>query len=234
VKLIVAASDYVGLKIIEFLSDRRAEVGWLILDPKDRGGHNSKIVQAYRKGTRGGAVEEASALKNPKFVSSLSRSRLRLGILAWWPYLLRGKVLTVPALGWVNLHPAYLPYNRGKHPNFWCLVDGTPPGVTLHAVDRGIDTGPVLAQKGLEIGWEDTGETVYKKLRDLAVDLFREVYERMVSDGLPRVPQPKGAGSFHASHEIEDVSRIALDAPTKARQLFNVSRARMFPPHPTA
>ena len=59
-----------------------------------------------------------------------------MGILAWWPYILKGRVIKIPKKGWLNFHPAYLPFNRGKHPNFWCLVDETKCGVTLYFIDE--------------------------------------------------------------------------------------------------
>jgi methionyl-tRNA formyltransferase len=58
-----------------------------------------------------------------------------LGVLAWWPYLLKPRVLAMPRLGFINTHPSLLPHNRGKHYNFWALVEQAPFGVTLHRVD---------------------------------------------------------------------------------------------------
>ena len=47
----------------------------------------------------------------------------------------------------VNLHISYLPFNRGAHPNFWSFYDNTPSGVTIHLINEGIDSGPILFQK---------------------------------------------------------------------------------------
>ena len=47
----------------------------------------------------------------------------------------------------INIHISYLPYNKGYHPNFWAFFENTPSGVTIHLVDEGIDTGPILFQK---------------------------------------------------------------------------------------
>ena len=46
-----------------------------------------------------------------------------------------------------NLHISYLPYNRGAHPNFWSFYENTPAGVTIHLIDNGVDTGPIVKQK---------------------------------------------------------------------------------------
>ena len=47
----------------------------------------------------------------------------------------------------INLHISYLPYNRGSYPNYWSFKENTPNGVSIHHIDDGIDTGPVLVQK---------------------------------------------------------------------------------------
>ena len=50
----------------------------------------------------------------------------------------------------INLHISYLPYNKGAHPNFWSFAENTPSGVSIHKVDRGIDTGNIIYQKLLD------------------------------------------------------------------------------------
>jgi methionyl-tRNA formyltransferase len=49
----------------------------------------------------------------------------------------------------INLHASYLPWNRGAYPNFWAHYDQTPSGVSIHLIDEGIDTGPIIYQKML-------------------------------------------------------------------------------------
>ncbi|MBI5620869.1 hypothetical protein HY949_03760 [Candidatus Gottesmanbacteria bacterium] len=58
------------------------------------------------------------------------------------------RMFSFPRLGCVNLHPAPLPFYRGISPTFWILARGEQTaGVTLHRVDRGLDTGPIISQK---------------------------------------------------------------------------------------
>lgn len=232
--MIVLASGYVGWKVIEYLVGRKEAVRFLVLDERDAGGYNKKILAAYASSVHPGTVRYSDALADEVFLSELERARLRIGILAWWPFLLRGGIASIPEGGWVNFHPGYLPYNRGKHPNFWCLVDGTPCGVTLHYINDKIDGGAIVAQELLEVSWEDTGETIYKRSQERLLDLFRRNFDAIVAGRLPGIRQEENAGSLHLSSQIDDASLIALDEPCTARKLLNVIRARMFPPHPTA
>jgi methionyl-tRNA formyltransferase len=232
--MIVLASDYVGLKVVEFLFQRGERVTFVVMDSADRGGYNGRIEQLCRSSSRDCVLVGAAQLKNDDFLKRVAQTQPRIGILAWWPHILKSPIHSIPQLGWLNLHPSYLPFNRGKHPNFWCLADGTPCGVSLHFIDEGIDTGAVAAQTPMDISWEDTGETVHHKSRELILQLFREKFDAIVEGRLPGVKQPSEIGSFHTASEIEEASRINLDAPCTARKLFNIIRARMFSPHPTA
>ncbi|WP_052265200.1 formyltransferase family protein [Ruegeria sp. ANG-R] len=74
----------------------------------------------------------------------------------------------------INLHISYLPYNRGAHPNFWSFFDGTPAGVTIHLIDEGIDTGPILFQKRVvftanEITFAQTYDRLFKEIEALFI-----------------------------------------------------------------
>ena len=99
-----------------------------------------------------------------------------LGVLAWWPKIIKEPLLSLPNLGFINTHPSLLPYNRGKHYNFWALVEEAPFGVTLHFIDSGIDTGDIIFQMPIDYDWCDTGETLYKKAQAEMVRLFVDNY----------------------------------------------------------
>lgn len=153
-----------------------------------------------------------------------------LGVLAWWPTLLRDPLLSLPRLGWLNMHPSLLPFNRGKHPNFWAIVDQTPAGASLHFVDRGVDTGPILAQERLEFDWTATGKDVYQESVALCLDLFRHNFDRALL-GVPLPAQPHG-GTSHFAAEMDLISHLDLDQEMRVADLLNLLRARTFPPHP--
>ena len=68
----------------------------------------------------------------------------------------------------INLHISYLPYNRGCHPNFWSFIENSPKGVTIHEVDKGLDTGPILEQEVIDIDLLDNFNILSKKLKFLS------------------------------------------------------------------
>ena len=62
----------------------------------------------------------------------------------------------------INLHLSFLPFNRGAHPNFWSFIEDTPSGVSIHEIDDGVDTGPIIFQKKLNL--------IIKKIRILLLN----------------------------------------------------------------
>ena len=102
-----------------------------------------------------------------------------LGLLAWWPKIIRQPLLSLPRRGMVNTHPSLLPYGRGKHYNFWSIVDRVPFGVSLHRIDEGIDSGDVVAQAELPYDWEDTGGSLYRKATDAMLKLVLVKYPKL-------------------------------------------------------
>lgn len=157
---------------------------------------------------------------------------LDVGVLAWWPFILREPLLSLTHHGFINTHPSLLPHNRGKHYNFWAIVEQAPFGVTLHWVDAGVDTGGILAQRQIAYDWTDNGGTLYRKAQAAMLSLFFETYPRLRVGHTPSNAQSLSAGSFHHSSELEKASRIDLDANYTARQLLNLLRARTFDGHP--
>jgi methionyl-tRNA formyltransferase len=155
-----------------------------------------------------------------------------LGILAWWPRILTQKLLNVPARGFINTHPSLLPHNRGKHYNFWAIVEQRPFGVSLHHVSAGIDSGDIVSQLSIPYGWEDTGGTLYDRAQAAMLDLFVNTYPAIREGRAQRTPQDLAAGSFHLSRELEAASAIDLDRCYSARDLLNLLRARTFPGKP--
>ena len=90
----------------------------------------------------------------------------------------------------INLHISYLPWNRGAHPNFWSHFDGTPSGVSIHLIDEGVDTGPILFQKYVNFTKnEDTfSKAYYRLIREVEI-LFIENLELILSKKYTITPQ---------------------------------------------
>jgi methionyl-tRNA formyltransferase len=221
-RLIILADGAVGNKIARYLMNSYPDDLLLIVTT----GINEIYLEAEKNGFPVCVFDSE--------VNILSRldSDIDLGVLAWWPKILKSQLLGAPRKGFVNTHPSLLPHNRGKHYNFWALVEQAPFGVTLHRVDSGVDTGDIVAQKPIYYDWCDTGETLYKKAQAAMLELFCETYPVLRTGNYELRPQDPHDGSFHRASELELASKIELDSLYRASDLLNLLRARTFEGHP--
>jgi methionyl-tRNA formyltransferase len=99
----------------------------------------------------------------------------------------------------INLHISYLPWNRGADPNLWSFLEMTPSGVSIHQMDDGIDTGPILCQrKILHDVDKDTLQSSYQRLICGMEDLFISQWDHIRKAEVSPKKQTV-AGSYHTS-----------------------------------
>jgi len=218
-KVAVFADQDVGLEVVRFLLENRREEVLLVVT------------------TAQNEIFDISTKHQCKTVLSSEITELNAGqiiedidfiFLAWWPRIVKKYIIDSAREGVINFHPSLLPYNRGKHYNFWTIVEDSPFGVTLHFVDEGVDTGDIIFQKKIQKSWEDTGETLYHKAKSEMLALFKESYEKILSGNFEKIKQEPGAGSMHYSKELDGACEIDLDKTYTARELLNIMRARTF------
>ena len=224
-KLLVLADGHVGLEITRWLTVNFPEDVALIVTTAD-----NEIAAVARQSQMRSLVFQSSA-QLVEFAAS-ERLEFDLGLLAWWPKIIHAPLIALPRRGFVNTHPSLLPYNRGKHYNFWSIVEKVPFGVSLHMVEEGIDSGDIVAQTELSYGWEDTGGSLFYRAREAMLLLFQKTYPGLRNLDFETRPQNLSAGSFHHSSELEAASSIELDKTYTGRDLLNLLRARTFPGYP--
>lgn len=210
-----------------------AEAGGLkavFVHPEERAAARDDIEEIAR--AVGARIVVAAAKSQGRVEQLRALGPVDVGVSAGYGYIMRQVEFGHPQFGTVNLHTSLLPYNRGAHPNAWAIHDGTPAGVTLHFVDRGVDTGDILDQKETAYNFGDTAATLYRKLLDDAVDLFREFWPKPVSFWRsPVVTRQRGDGSVHRVSDLEQMSLPGLDEQVSVDHLLRILRARSFPPH---
>jgi hypothetical protein len=116
---------------------------------------------------------------------------------------------TLAAARTVNVHHGAVPDYRGGPPVFWELAEGRDVvGFTVHVVDEGIDSGPVLAEGEVEIMLRPTlRETLREtlpRLHDASLDALEDVLRRGKLDGRPQLP----GGTLRTTPPIRDYLRV--------------------------
>lgn len=223
-RLLLMADSSVGNAIAEWLiKNYPADIGLVVTLSQ-----NSIFLAAFDKGIPSIVFDTEQQLQT--VLSTIAP--FKLGLLAWWPKLISQEVIDKTEYGFINTHPSLLPNNRGKHYNFWALVEQSPFGVSIHFIDKGIDSGDIIAQCVIPYDWEDTGASLYAKAELAMLELFKKTYPEIRKGEINRFPQDLNKGSLHFSSELDNASIVELDEFYKARDLINLLRARTFPGHP--
>ncbi len=218
------ADGIVGFKIAQYLSKQYPGDLFLIVTIK-----KNNIYKFFKKNGFNVLAFESEEI----ILKKLNHKEVDLGILAWWPNIIRSPLIDYPKQGFLNTHPSFLPYNRGKHFSFWAIVEQAPFGVSIHCVSNNIDSGDIIAQKEINYNWCDNGESLYYKSQEEMLNLFIKTYPSLHMGCLSKKKQDMSKGSYHLSCEIEEASKINLDDLYTGRDILNKLRARTFSGHPS-
>jgi len=141
-------------------------------------------------------------------------------ICVHFPYIIPKQVLEIKGLTVVNLHPAYLPYNKGWNTPTWSILDDTPYGATIHVVTERLDSGPILYQKELPKRFE-TADEMYKRVLELEYYVFCEWFKPLDRYPYPEVPQ-QGCETVHNKGALvgrQELTGRDISTITKLRAL---------------
>lgn len=137
--------------------------------------------------------------------------------------ILRAPVLVIPPLGCLNVHAGKLPRYRGRNVVNWAIINGeTEIGVTVHHMDEGIDTGDIVLQRTLPIGWTDDYATVLARVVDAVPGLAAEAVAQLADGRAARLPQGDSLGTYFGGRGPGDEW---LDWHDGSRGLHNKVRA---------
>ena len=118
-------------------------------------------------------------------------------------FIIRSNVLNTSGLLAINLHTSLLPFNRGAHPILWSVLEGTPLGVTIHQIDEGLDTGPIIVQKQLSSPEPESSlRQIHESANQELVELFYTNWSNIVTKNYSAHKQ-QGLGTFHRSAQAK-------------------------------
>ena len=104
-----------------------------------------------------------------------------------------------------NIHLSYLPFNRGAHPNFWSFIENTPAGVSIHKIDKGVDTGNVILRKKIYFNTSLNKFSTFKKTYNFlfleAEKLFKKNFNKIYNKKYKKILNNYN-GTFHYKKDL--------------------------------
>lgn len=224
-------NDWVGYQVAAYLKENNERIVGVAVHPPETRRYTEDILHVLDLSPR--YVFDAKLIHSAASLEAIRALRPDVIITAYWGYLLKPVLFTLPSRGSINLHGSFLPFNRGKNPNVWPIIEGTPAGATLHYIDAGIDSGDIISQRQVPVVPIDTAKTLYDKIVHTMVELFKETWPAIRTGQAGRTPQDSSAATFHLAKDFGRLDWIDLDKTYTARELLNLLRARTFAPYPS-
>ena len=215
-----------GAAVFERLVADGHEIVGVFTPPEREGGRPDPLAQAAREAgialhqprrwQRRGVVDE-------EVWAAYEATEPELNVMAFVTQIIPSRVLEFPARKTIQYHPSMLPKHRGRSAINHAIVAGdTMTGVTIFWVDEGLDTGPILLQVPVEIGPEDTINSLYRdKLFPLGVQAMSDAVKLVAAGQAPRHRQVEEDMTYEGPWEGE-IARI--DFSRAAQEVHNLIR----------
>ena len=230
-KIVFMGTPRAAVASLERIMRDGHEVVAVYTQPDKPAGRGNKIAISPVKEfaiENGLKVLQPSKVRTPEALSEFRGHDADVAVVVAYGRILPGTFLKAFPMGAINVHFSLLPKFRGAAPVNWAIVHGErTTGVTTMQMDAGLDTGPILLQREVDIGDRETSIELMDRLSLVGADLLSETLTRYPD--LTPVAQDENQASLAPIMRKEDgLISWMLDA----REISN--RVRGFQPFPTA
>lgn len=146
-----------------------------------------------------------------------------LCVMAYVADIVPTEIIDAPSKGTIQYHPSLLPLHRGPSSINWAVINGdTETGLSIFWPDEGLDTGPILMQKRVDIGPDDTvGSLYFNHLFSMGVDAILESVDLVNQGVAPRIFQDESKATYEGWCGSDDAH---IDWSSEARIVHNLIR----------
>ncbi|MCP4767059.1 MAG: methionyl-tRNA formyltransferase [Gammaproteobacteria bacterium] len=221
-RLIVHGQQVYGKSVLEAILDKGVDEVVAVYCAPDKEGRPLDPLKEFAL-EKGLPIYQPESYKNPEVWAQLASHEADLCVMAYVLLFVPEEALNVPKFGSIQYHPSLLPWHKGPSSINWPIIMGRKKtGLSIFWPDNGLDTGPILLQKEVDIGPDDTlGSIYFNSLYPLGVEAMLESIE-LVRDGkAPREVQDANDGSYEGWCRKDDV---LVDWSKSTDEVYNLIR----------
>ncbi|HUZ71552.1 MAG TPA: methionyl-tRNA formyltransferase [Stellaceae bacterium] len=196
-RIAIIGQQAFGKAALEAFEARGHTVAGVFVAPEKPGARPDPLKQAAVE--RNLPVHSFTSYATPEAAETMRGLAVDLGIMAYVTQFIPQAFCALPRHGTIQFHPSLLPLHRGPSSINWAVIQGrTETGLTIFRPDDGLDEGPVLLQKTVAIGPDDTIGSVY----------FDKIFPAGVA-ALIEAAEAVHAGTAHET--VQDESRATYE-----------------------
>ena len=175
-------------------------------------------------------IYQPERVRSEDFIALVQEMSPDAIVVAAFGQIIPKAILDIPRFGSINVHASLLPKYRGAAPVHYALFNGeTVTGITTMLMDPGLDTGPILLRREIEISPDDNEGTLEARLADGGADLLIETLELLERGAITPTPQDSSLATNAPSVKKEECK---VDWNQDSRAIVN--RIRGCTPRPGA
>ena len=204
-RVVVIGRTGLAVAALDTLATAGDEIAAVIVDHEDDGTDGWQPSLRAAAGRLGLPVLDPPNVNDPGFVERVAGLAADHLLSFQAGPILRAPLIATARIAALNLHYGPLPRYRGVAPIGWAIINGeTAHGVTLHHIDPGVDSGPLVRSLAVPIDPTDTGRTLYDRCVAAGVSLFASAWpELRLLEDVPGTPQDAGTALYYNRWAID-------------------------------
>ncbi len=220
-RIIVNGQQAYGQAVLEALLERGEDVIGVYCAP-DKEGQRPDPLKDYAV-SKDVPVFQPVSFKKKEVWDQMASLKPNLCVMAYVILLVPDEALAIPTHGTIQYHPSLLPKHRGPSSINWPIIQGEKKtGLSIFWPDKGLDTGPILLQKEVEITDEDTlGSVYFDKLFPLGVEARMEAVDLVRAGNAPKLVQDETQATYESWCKKSDVE---IDWSKSIDEVYNLIR----------
>lgn len=175
--------------------------------------HNIKHIRPYK-------------INSQEVIDAVAYVKPDLCVISHFERLIKEPLLSIPKLGFINLHPSLLPDYRGMAPQHWPIINGEKEaGITVHYVDEGTDTGDIIVQRRIAL----TDDMYVSDLQKIWMEHYKTIMVEAIDNimnGMPTVVQRHLPGRYYGKLKEE---QCQINPGGSVQEAYNLIRGVSLP-----
>src|SRR3954462_12580503 len=180
-RVVIVGQQAFGKSVMEAFIGRGDTVAGVFAAPEKPGARPDPLVQAAEEKKL--PVFRFPKYSAPEALNALKELNADIGVMAYVLLFAPPEFCAIPKHGMIQFHPSLLPLHRGPAAIPWAIIRGrSEPGLTIFRPTPGLDEGPVILQKRVPIGPDDTAASLYfDKIFPLGVEALVQAADLVVA-----------------------------------------------------
>lgn len=207
-RIVFMGTSEFAVPILKAILQSRHDVVGVVTQPDKPAGRGRRVRVSPVKHVAeeaGVSVYQPEKVRDREFIRLIEEIAPDAIVVAAYGQIIPPEILEIPKFGCINVHASLLPKYRGAAPVHYALFNGeSRTGVTTMMMDPGLDTGPILLQREVDIHPEDNESSLEQRIAEVGAQLLLETLDGLEAGSVVPVPQDNSKATYAPTVKREE------------------------------